>query len=169
MSTPLKLRAVDEADLEVLGACLQDTLIPVHDMCFLAEEQRFVLVANRFRWENLEDSGASGDGEPAEETADQADGRYQRVHCGITFEHVTRVQCKGFTPGAEGEKGRLLEVLTILPDDGELTLIFAGGAAVRLEIEEIDAFLQDVGEPWPTLWRPRHPIDAALDRDGGTR
>lgn len=165
MSSPLKLRAVDEADVEVLGACLQDALVPVHDMCFIAEEKRFVLVANRFRWENLEEGAA----QPAGTAAEPPEHRYQRVHCGITIEHVTRVQCKGFTPGAEGERGRLLEVLTILPGEGELTVVFAGGAGVRLEVEKIEAFLQDMGEPWPTLWRPRHPIDAALDRDGGTR
>ncbi len=164
MPQPLKLRAVDEADVEVLGTCLQDALVPVHDMCFLAAEKRFVLVANRFCWENLEQAASSGG-----TAAEQPESRFQRVHCGITFEHVTRVQCKGFTPGAEGEKGRLLEVLTILPGEGELTVVFAGGAGVRLEIEKIEAFLQDIGEPWPTLWRPRHPDDEALDRDGGTR
>ena len=169
MPTPLKLRAVDDADVEVLGACIQDALVPAHDMCFLAEEKRFVLVANRFRWEKLEETGASGGGEPGETAAEQPQGRYQRVLCGITFEHVTRVQCKGFTPGAEGEKGQLLEVLTMLSGAGEVTLVFAGGAAVRLEIEAIEVFLEDIGEPWPTLWQPRHPDDEALDRDGGTR
>jgi len=169
MSTPLKLRAVDDADLEVLGACLQDALVPVHDMCFLAEENRFVLVANRFRWENLKEPGTSGAEDEGAHAADRPKNRYERIHCGITFEHVSRVQAKGFTPGAEGERGRLLEVLTILPGEGDLTLVFAGGAAVRLEIEKIEAFLQDMGESWPTLWRPRHPTDAALDRDDGTR
>jgi len=169
MPTHLKLRAVDDSDLEVMGACLQDALVPVHDMRFLADEKRFVLVANRFRWENLKEDAASIGTEADEAAPERADNRYQRIHCGITFEHVTRAQFKGFAPGAEGQKGRLLEVLTILSDEGELTIVFAGGAAVRLEIEKIEAFLQDLGEPWPTLWRPRQPSDEALDRDGGTR
>lgn len=165
MSTPLKLRAIDEADIEVLGACLQDALVPVHDMRFLAEEKRFVIVANRFRWENLEPGAAPEEQDTGEDQGSSAR-RYERIHCGITIEHVTRVQAKGFTPGGEGEQGRLLEVLTILAGDGELTLIFAGGAGVRLEVEKIEAFLQDMGEPWPTLWRPRHPEDEGLDQDG---
>ncbi len=62
MSEPLKLRAVDANDLAVIGACLQDALVPVQDMCFLADEHRFVMVANRFCWEKLEgpDGGAPG-------------------------------------------------------------------------------------------------------------
>lgn len=157
MSTPLKLRAVDADDLAVLGAFLQDALVPVQDMRFLSEENRFVMLANRFCWENLT---------PGE--APEA-GPYERVHCGITFEHVTGVKIKGFEPGAAAEQGRLLEVLTILTEGDALTVVFSGGAAVRLEVREVEAFMQDMDEPWPTLWRPHHPIEDELDRDGGTR
>jgi len=161
MSTPLKLRAVDADDLAVLGACLQDALVPVQDMLFLGEENRFVMVVNRFCWENLapeEGSGGSADA-----------GSYERVHCGITFEHVNRVEARGFTPGAAADQGRLLEVLTILAEGGVLTVVFSGGAAVRLNVGAVEAFIQDMGEPWPTLWRPHHPVEEELDRDGGTR
>ena len=54
MSERLQLRAVDADDLSILGAYLQDALVPVSDMCFLSAENRFVLVANRSRWEKLE-------------------------------------------------------------------------------------------------------------------
>ncbi|HSR55240.1 MAG TPA: DUF2948 family protein [Alphaproteobacteria bacterium] len=168
MSTPLKLRAVDEDDLAVLGAFLQDALVPVQDMCFLEDERRFVIVANRFCWENLQpaaDGGEEGEAEPQAEASAPA---YERVHCGITIEHVNRVQARGFTPGSEADKGRLLEMLTIMPEDGALTLHFSGGAAVRIEADRIEAFVQDLGDPWPTLWRPRHPIEDGVDQEGGT-
>ncbi|MGY9006559.1 MAG: DUF2948 family protein, partial [Alphaproteobacteria bacterium] len=51
---PLKLRAIDSDDLDVLGAFLQDALVPVCDMQFIPDERRFVLVANRFCWERLD-------------------------------------------------------------------------------------------------------------------
>ena len=164
MSTPLKLRAVDAEDLAVLGACLQDALVPVQDMRFLGEENRFVMVANRFCWENLaaEESAGAGPGEIAA-------GSYERVHCAITFEHVLSVEAKGFTPGAAADKGRLLEVLTIQAEGDVLTLVFSGGAAVRLCVETVEAFVQDMDEPWPTMWRPHHPVEDELDHDGGTR
>ena len=159
MSEPLKLRAVDADDLAVIGACLQDALVPVQDMCFLPDERRFVLVANRFRWENL--SGSAPD-RPAEgastPNAGQSSGVYERVHCGVTFEHVNRVQTLGFTAGAADDQGRLLEILAIMAEDNELTLVFSGNAALRMEVDGIDAYVQDMGEPWPTVWRPRHPV-----------
>src|SRR5207244_12488326 len=48
MAGPLKLRAEDEEDLAVVSAILQDALVPIGEMAYLPEEQRFVLVANRF-------------------------------------------------------------------------------------------------------------------------
>ena len=156
MNTPLKLRAVDADDLAVLGACLQDALVPVQDMRFLDADNRFVMVANRFCWEKL--AAEEGDGPNS----------YERVHCGITFEHVNRVEARGFTPGAAADQGRLLEVLTIMAEGSVLTMVFSGGAAVRLEVGEVEAFVQDMGEPWPTMWRPHHPVEDELDRDGGT-
>ncbi|MDX1484005.1 MAG: DUF2948 family protein [Alphaproteobacteria bacterium] len=183
MGPPLKLRAVDQEDLEVLSACLQDALVPVQDMRFLKDERRFVMVANRFCWENL--GGTAEQDDTREGTADDAPdnapdnaqegtqtakaGAFERVHCGITFEHVSHVQARGFSPGAAADQGRLLEVLAILVEDGALTVVFSGGAAVKLEVDKVEAFVQDMGEPWPTLWRPRHPMDDELDRDGGTR
>ena len=46
----LKLRAHDQEDLQVIAAHLQDAIVPVSEMLFLPHAQRFILVANRFRW-----------------------------------------------------------------------------------------------------------------------
>ena len=51
MNPPLKLLAKDEEDLSVISAHLQDSLVVFADMDFLSEEQRFLLVVSRFRWE----------------------------------------------------------------------------------------------------------------------
>ena len=48
----LKLRAEDAEDLAVISACLQDALVPVRDLAYVPEDRTFLLVANRFRWEN---------------------------------------------------------------------------------------------------------------------
>ena len=53
-SRPLKLRARDRGDLEVISALLQDALVPLVDVSYLPREKRLVLVANRFRWPEAE-------------------------------------------------------------------------------------------------------------------
>jgi hypothetical protein len=36
-------------------------------------------------------------------------------------------------------------------------LVFAGGAQIRIETDAIACRIEDIGEPWPTRWRPTHP------------
>lgn len=143
----LKLRAEDADDLAVISACLQDALVAVRDLAFVPQDRTFLMAANRFRWE-----GAA----PTE----RAKAVYQRILCGITFGAVAGVSYIGFR---RSEDDRILSLLTIRPwHDGEgdaIRLEFSGGAAIRLDVARIVCHAQDLGEPWPTQWQPRHDAD----------
>ena len=143
----LKLRAEDDADLAVISACLQDSLVAVRDLAFAPQDRSFLMVANRFRWEN-------------ETRPESEEAGYQRTLCGVTFGAVAGVSYFGFR---RSEDQRILSLLAIRPGrDGErdtLLLEFSGGAAIRLEIDRIFCHAQDLGEPWPTPWQPRHDAD----------
>jgi hypothetical protein len=144
---PLKLRAEDADDLAVISACLQDALVAVRDLAFVPQDRAFLMAANRFRWE-----GAA--------RPERAETGYQRILCGITFGAVAGVSYIGFR---RSEDDRILSLLTIRPwhdDEGEaIRLEFSGGAAIRLDVAHIVCHAQDVGEPWPTQWQPRHDAD----------
>ena len=140
----LKLRAADAEDLAVISAILQDSLVTIAEMAFLPEERRFALVANRFKWEPQSSAG------PA---------KAERVLTGLCIDGVKAVSRRGFSPR---ESDRILSLLA-LRIEGEgaaptLVLDFAGGSAVRLEVERVLCHLDDLGEPWPTRWRPKHPL-----------
>jgi hypothetical protein len=137
----LKLRAEDEEDLAVVSAFLQDALLPVAEMVYLQEEQRFILVANRFMWERP----------PVDKK-----GRSERTLTGIAFDGVTAVQVRGFE---RSQGDRILQVLAIRSAPGAIIFEFSGADAMRLEVGRILCHLEDIGEPWPTPWRPRHPLD----------
>jgi hypothetical protein len=161
-SQRLKLRARDSADFRVLSAVLQDALAPLRDMARLAQDKRFVLLANRFRWEaraSLADLPDQPAPEPATDRPTGGDARfedaplYERVQCGVTFDRVAEVQYRGF---ARDDPGRVLSLLALLPDRGGVTLQFADDAAIRLQGKRLVCHLEDLGEPWPTHWRPSH-------------
>jgi len=141
----LKLRAEDTEDLLVISACLQDALVPVRDLAYIPEERTFLLIANRFRWEN----GVR----PA-----PGEAGLERTLCGITFSEVTAVSYSGFR---RSENGRILSLLAIRAENGKVHLEFSGGAAIRLEVACILCHAKDVGEPWPTPWQPRHDLDGS--------
>jgi len=149
----LRLRANSPDDLEVIGGVLQDALIPVSDMAYLANERQFVFVANRFCWE----------AEPAGEHASAGEQPHYRVNCGLMFSGVQAVSSRGFD---RDDPANILSLLTFQTAPGvegtEITLICAGDASVRLTLDTIDCRLDDIGEPWPTVWRPSHG-DAEAD------
>lgn len=144
MSRPLKLRAEDAEDLHVLSACLQDALVHVGEMTYLPRRRRFVMACNRFKWEEA-----------------ARDGQHRRVRCGVHFDGVLAVSNRGFDPG---RRDQLLELLVVRGEPGEdgaatIALEFAGGAAVRLDVECIDCSLADLDAPWRALAQPGHGLD----------
>lgn len=159
MGGKLKLRAADEEDLSIIAACLQDALVPIGDMTFQPQERRFVLVANRFRWEAGAPAPAA-EGSVEDESADapflgDPGPRYERTNCGLWFENVRGVHIHGIDLR---DRSRILAFLTLRKRDDSVVLIFAGDAMIRLEIDQLRCFLEDIGESWPTRWRPAHPV-----------
>lgn len=143
----LKLKAVDSEDLQVIAGALQDAIVPILDIAYDAGGRRFMFAANRFRWEKTADRVKSGD---------------ERVHCGVTFANVAKVQRKGVE---RLRPGTFLSLLTIVLEDlpgGAGTVIeltFSGDAAIRLETDGLLCHLEDFGEPWPAQRQPQHADD----------
>jgi hypothetical protein len=149
-ATPLRLHALDGEDLHLLSACLQDALLRVGDMVYLPQKRRFALIADRFDW-----------------SAEAATGALERARAGVHFEAVRGVRYKGV---ARDYPNMVLELLTIafeagpLPE-GRIRLDFAGGAAILLEVDCIEAQLGDLGPRWRVSRCPTHELDEGV----GTR
>ncbi|MEE8333864.1 MAG: DUF2948 family protein [Alphaproteobacteria bacterium] len=142
---PLKLLARDAEDLSVMSAALQDAVVAVKEMRYLPAERRFVLAVNRFRWEDATRARPT-EGTPI----------YDRVHCGICFEGVDAVRRQGLD---QQRAGQIISLLSMEAGDNQVELKFSAGITIRLEVDGLLCHLQDFDEPWPTQWRPVHPLD----------
>ncbi len=153
---PIRLMAKDAEDLAVVASCLQDALVPLSEMRFLKDENRFVMLVNRFRWEQAEPIKASGGGDAS--FADAAAGNQR-----IKQRPLHRPGHRGQNPRHRSrEAGEVLSLMTLgLDGPNTLNLAFSGGGVIQLEIEGPSVFLQDFGEAWPTQWRPDHDKVAA--------
>lgn len=157
MTGLLRLKARDEEDLRVLSAVLQDAIVPICDMGYQPAERRFVMIANRFRWEEADREppaprAANGDGPTPDVEAP-----YERINCAVRFEGVDHVCCRSLNLK---DRTQMLSVLAVEPaGQGTVLLHFAGGACVKLTVSALDCRLEDLGEAWPTVLRPCH--DAA--------
>jgi hypothetical protein len=142
---PLKLAAFDAEDLQIISAQLQDAVLTVENIRYLPRQQKLVLVANRFDWENAEARGKPP---------------YRRRLSGVQFARVRSVLSRNIS---RDHKDAVVELLSVVfeahdPPAGEIILNFAGGGDLRLEVECIEVMLQDLGPEWQTGAKPMHDL-----------
>lgn len=136
---PLKLIALDTDDLSVISAHLQDAVLKRGDIVWLPGEKRFALALRRFDWEGA------------------AQGQKRRRLSALHFERVTAARS---IKVATGDAVLSLLAVTFAPSDdpaGQVTLHFSDGAAIRLDVECIEAQMKDLGPIWEAVATPAHP------------
>src|SRR5262245_6462638 len=146
----MKLVALDRDDIEVVSTHIQDAVVKVSDILWRPAEKRLVVVLNRFDWESACNCGSS----------------YQRCRSALRFERVVGCKCRSVSPKDKDAVLNLLAVEFAETESpaGVVTLVFSGGAALRLEVECLECELADLGPVWTTVTCPAHPDDAASMR-----
>ncbi len=152
MTAPLRLRARDGEDLQVLSAALQDAIVPLYEMAFLKREAQFVMMVNRFQWERPRDPG-DGFGHDEADATPGGTAPHHRCHCAVRVLGVTGVRSTALDLA---DRGRFHNLLSVTAVQGGIDLAFAGGGQIRLATPVIDVLLEDRGDPWPTWRRPDH-------------
>lgn len=136
----LKLAALDEDDLTVISACMQDAVVKTGEISFKPKAKQLVLTVNRFAWEKQGNKLSVP----------------ERRRAVLHFNRVLSVKASGVDKTMPEE---VLSILAIRPVDGKpeaLDILFAGDATLRLEVECIEVQLADLGSAWAAKGRPRH-------------
>jgi hypothetical protein len=141
---PLKFVVLDEEDLEVVSAHVQDAVVKASEVLWRPQEKRVVVALNRFDWE-----GAQTD-KP----------EYRRRRAALRFERVLSCKCRQMSPAGKDAVLNLLAVEFSETDapSGVVTLTFSGGAALRLDVECLEAELADLGPSWSAAACPTHAV-----------
>lgn len=143
----LKLLALDREDVEVVSAHLQDAVVKAADIHWRPNERRVVVGLNRFDWEAVHCTVAP---------------EFRRRRAALRFERVSACKCRDV---ASADKDKVLNLLSVAFEEtdqpaGVVTLTFSGGAALRLEVECLEAELADLGPVWVTECCPEHAVGA---------
>jgi len=141
----LKLLALDREGLEVISAHVQDTCVKRRDMAWLPSQSRFVLAGMRYDWVKAK----TGVGE--------------RVASVLRFDRVLKASHLGMSDKKEDAVLNLLGVTFVKTDPpaGMITLAFADGTLVRLDVECIEVELCDMGQRQPATACPGHALTDA--------
>ena len=135
---PLRLLAEDADDLHIISAARQDAIMRPVDIVWERSARRVTLALSRFCWE----CGGT------------------RVMAAMQFGDVIAVKSRRLPRGPE----HALELLAMDFEPGEapggrVTLMFAGGGDLRIDVECLDAVLTDLSERWPARVAPTHLAD----------
>ena len=141
----LKLIGKNQEDLKVISAYSQDSIIAVKDMVFLEKNRTFVMIVNRFMWEDIEKRILR---------------QHKRIRCAIKFEGILKVKSKKIN---QKKINKCLECLAIKCDEilsknYEIKIFFSGDSIITLISESIEVVMHDLGEAWNVKHIPKHKI-----------
>lgn len=139
----LKLAALDEDDLAILSAHVQDAVFRVAELRWEPGPGRLIIPMNRFVWEKVRGKRRA---------------RNERRRSVFQLDRVTAVQTQGVDRDDELRVLSLLAVVfkPIEPPSGTVTLVFSGESAIRAQVECVEARLTDLGAAWSATARPKH-------------
>ncbi|MBN9073505.1 MAG: DUF2948 family protein [Rhizobiales bacterium] len=139
----LKLAALDEKDLEVVSAHVQDAVLKVGELAYHPDARQFAAAMNRFAWEVPR--GFFG-------------GKDERRRSLLQFDRVLGAKLSGIDRSRPEDVLSLLAIRFQASDApaGTVDLLFSGGGTVRLDVECIEARLTDLGAAWRAGARPAH-------------
>ena len=141
----LKLIGKNQKDLKVISAYLQDSIIAVKDMVFLKQNRIFVMIVNRFMWEDI---------------AKRVFRKHKRTRCALRFGEVIEVKSQNIK---QKNRNKILECLAIKcrlfsDENYEIKIFFAGDSLITIITENIDVVVHDLGKPWNVRHIPLHKI-----------
>ena len=141
----LKLLGKNQEDLKIISAYLQDSIIIVKDIVFLKQNRTFIMIVNRFMWEDVEKGVFR---------------QNKRIRCAVKFEEVIKVKSKNIN---QKNKNKPLECLavkcsSIFDETYKIRIFFAGSSIITIIAEAIEVTLHDLGKPWYVKRIPVHKI-----------
>ena len=141
----LKLLGKNKEDLKVISAYLQDSILIVKDIVFLKQNRTFIMIVNRFMWEDVEKGIFR---------------QNKRIRCAVKFEEVIKVKSKNIN---QKNKNKPLECLaikcsSIFDETYKIKIFFSGNSIITIISEVIEVALHDLGKPWNVKHIPIHKI-----------
>jgi hypothetical protein len=141
----LRLKVQDAEDLSVVSALLQDAVLPMKEISWQPDMNRFGMLVNRFRWED-------------KAHAETGKRPYERVQSMLVIDCVQNVSSMGVD---HTNKDQIISILAVNYDANKVIFTLAGDGALALDVECLDITVKDVTKPYAAISKsvPNHPLD----------
>jgi hypothetical protein len=152
----LKLRAEDDEDLAIIGACLKGAFGCLNEMAYDRPARRFAAILLRPRWEAV--AVATPEAPDAPEApeapevleAPEAPGGLAHMRTGLHFDHVNAVRYRRLDRAQPRALLYLVSIVSApLSERFSIILSFQGGGEIFLEVDRLSGHMRDLDSARP--------------------
>ena len=135
----LKLKFLDEDDVKIFSTLCQDGIFSIDEIIFNQSDKILLATFSRFCWEFIEKKTKNG--------------TFYRVVSGI---RICRINTINYTNKNYINSSKFINLLSVDYHENNLILNFSSNFTIKLSVEKIEIFLDDLDMPWPTVKKPIH-------------
>ena len=123
---PVKLKAVDDQDLQVFSQFLFESIVLPSEINFEEKNQRFAMAIERFTWEHAKDESHL----------------LMQVLSILVINYVEKVDLKKIS-----NNYKIKNILSISNIDNNILIMLNDGEIVTLKVKKCYCLLEDIGKP----------------------
>ena len=135
----LKLKFLDEDDLKIFSTLCQDGIFSIDEIIYNKSDKILIATFSRFCWEFLEKK--------------IKDKTFYRVVSGIRICNVNKIN---YSNKDKINSSKFINLLSVENLENEIILNFSSDITIKLLVEKIEIYLDDLDMPWPTGKKPMH-------------
>ena len=124
--TPIKLKAVDDKDLQVFSQFLYESILLPTEIKFEEKNQTFAMAIERFTWEHAKDEGYL----------------LMQVLSILVINCVEKVDLKNIS-----NNYKIKNILSISNIDNNILIMLNDGEVITLKVKKCFCLLEDIGKP----------------------
>ena len=135
----LKIKFLDKDEIKIFSTLCQDGIFSIDEIIYNRSNKILIATFSRFCWEFL-----------GKKIKDET---FYRVVSGIRICNVNKIN---YLNKDKIGSSKFINLLSVDNDKNEITLNFSLDVTIKLFIEKIEIYLDDLDMPWPTGKKPMH-------------
>ena len=135
----LKIKFLDKDEIKIFSTLCQDGIFSIDEIIYNKSNKILIATFSRFCWEIL-----------GKKIKDES---FYRVVSGIRICNVNKIT---YTNKDKINSSKFINLLSVDYDKNQITLNFSLDITIKLFIEKIEIYLDDLDMPWPTGKKPMH-------------
>ena len=124
--SPVKLKAVDDQDLQVFSQCLFESILVPSEISFEEDKQRFAMAIERFTWEHAKNESHL----------------LMQVLSILVINYVEKVDLQNIY-----NNYKIKNILSISNIDNNILIMLNDNEVITLKVKKCFCLLEDIGKP----------------------